>query len=552
MSSDNDAVKFRITAPGYSYAKWRFVVPMLINAVAAATLIMVPTAVGAIISEFAAGNVTAALRLLMFIVLSLLLQVTNEKTTFAIIMRLQFEVIRDWRNYIFQLIKKTPKQVDPGEVISVVVKDSKSIAMLLFSFPDAAGSVVVAVVGTVQLWLISPALAVTALSGIILAGVALSLISKLLEKRGTVRRQRTGENAARATDIATSLRTIAGLGAGAEMRRRHRDAAHNLRNANVAYARVAMLTTGARLTLVGITTLLAVGMALTGNLVDGVWRTNVEPSQLVAVAGTVALMVGPIWTFEMMLVGYRETRVALRRIKTLEQKQYEKPAALAELTVPAEILAGQQLVYVDPRSAGLSAQEYAESLAAKMREQQRGRVLLSQSNPTIFAGSLRSHLTCDELAVSDADLTWMLELTDSLEIAHRLGGADPAEYFAAEISSEGANLSGGQRQRLALARALLQPAAVLICAEPLNSVDEPSQKYIFDRLEQELGSHRLLQHLRQVIVVSTTSQVQNRVAAAQAAATAPGTATTTATATTPGATTTAATAAAAHTTKEAK
>ena len=72
----------------------------------------------------------------------------------------------------------------------------------------------------------------------------------------------------------------------------------------------------------------------------------------------------------------------------------------------------------------------------------------------------------------------LLQITDSSEIAYRLGGRNPDEYFEALITSEGANLSGGQRQRLALARALAQDTQILILTEPLNSVDEPSQKYI--------------------------------------------------------------------------
>ena len=111
----------------------------------------------------------------------------------------------------------------------------------------------------------------------------------------------------------------------------------------------------------------------------------------------------------------------------------------------------------------------------------------------------------------------LLKITDSREIAYRLGGRNPEDYFAARITSEGANLSGGQRQRLALARALAQDAQVLILTEPLNSVDEPSQRYIYDAMETQIGSDRLpvgypglLQDLEQVYVVSTTAETTRR------------------------------------------
>ena len=67
------------------------------------------------------------------------------------------------------------------------------------------------------------------------------------------------------------------------------------------------------------------------------------------------------------------------------------------------------------------------------------------------------------------------------------------------------------------ARALAQDAQVLILTEPLNSVDEPSQRYIYDAMETQIGSDRLpvgypglLQDLEQVYVVSTTAETTRR------------------------------------------
>ena len=58
---------------------------------------------------------------------------------------------------------------------------------------------------------------------------------------------------------------------------------------------------------------------------------------------------------------------------------------------------------------------------------------------------------------------------------------------------------------------------MLILTEPLNSVDEPSQRYIYDAMETQVGSDRLpvgypglLQDLEQVYVVSTTAETTRR------------------------------------------
>ena len=142
----------------------------------------------------------------------------------------------------------------------------------------------------------------------------------------------------------------------------------------------------------------------------------------------------------------------------------------------------------------------------------------------IFAGTLRNHLRLgtvppEDTVAAQAKDEALLQITDSSEIAYRLGGRNPDEYFEALITSEGANLSGGQRQRLALARALAQDTQILILTEPLNSVDEPSQKYIYDRLEECVGTPAapelypgLLAGFETIYIISTTAEVSRRIA----------------------------------------
>ena len=304
----------------------------------------------------------------------------------------------------------------------------------------------------------------------------------------------------------------------------------------------------------GAVTLLGVGFALTGHVENGRWVSDTPAASLVTVASIIAMMGGPIWITQNFLTEWRYAKIALAKVARLEghagvrQGVLKSPRtdeemaqlARAEQTVEASTFevpvpvaptgaSNLRIVYVNPRDYNLTAQDYAEALARTLR---RGgedlkdatgrRVLLSEPNPMIFAGTLQEHLRLGTVPNPDEELAQakdeeLLKITDSREIAYRLGGRNPEDYFAARITSEGANLSGGQRQRLALARALAQDAQVLILTEPLNSVDEPSQRYIYDAMETQVGSDRLpvgypglLQDLEQVYVVSTTAETTRR------------------------------------------
>lgn len=308
-----------------------------------------------------------------------------------------------------------------------------------------------------------------------------------------------------------------------------------------------------RVFLSGTVTLLGIGFALTGHVENGRWVPDVPAASLVTVASIIAMMGGPIWVSQTFLTEWRYARVGLAKIARLEgyarvrkgvlkkprtdtelaayADQAEERSAIPKIDIPQAPAGARnpRIVYINPRNHRLTAQDYAENLAKHLRAltpknpTERRRILLSEPNSMIFAGTLRKHLRLgsvppEDTVAAQAKDEALLQLTDSHEIAYRLGGRNPEDYYEALITSEGANLSGGQRQRLALARALAQDTQVLILTEPLNSVDEPSQKYIYDRLEECVGKPTapelypgLLARFETIYIVSTTAEVNRRI-----------------------------------------
>jgi subfamily B ATP-binding cassette protein MsbA len=63
-----------------------------------------------------------------------------------------------------------------------------------------------------------------------------------------------------------------------------------------------------------------------------------------------------------------------------------------------------------------------------------------------------------------------------------------ADGYDTMIGDDGVMLSGGQRQRLAIARALLKDAPVLILDEATSALDTDSERYIQAALEELMKS----------------------------------------------------------------
>lgn len=120
----------------------------------------------------------------------------------------------------------------------------------------------------------------------------------------------------------------------------------------------------------------------------------------------------------------------------------------------------------------------------------RSRMAVVLQDALVFAGSIHDNIARGRPGATLEEIEQAARQAD----AHDFIMALPRGYDTA-IGQGGANLSGGQRQRLAIARALVRNAPILLLDEPTTGLDAASA----DRIMRPI--RRLLQH-RTLIVIS--------------------------------------------------
>jgi ATP-binding cassette subfamily C protein CydCD len=120
----------------------------------------------------------------------------------------------------------------------------------------------------------------------------------------------------------------------------------------------------------------------------------------------------------------------------------------------------------------------------------RRQVALVSQDTYLFNGTIAENLRIARPDASDAELMAALEQASLAELVESL----PAG-LETSVGERGAQLSGGERQRIAIARAVLKDAPVLILDEATAHLDSVNERLVRDALER-------LRHRRTTIVIA--------------------------------------------------
>jgi ABC-type multidrug transport system fused ATPase/permease subunit len=182
---------------------------------------------------------------------------------------------------------------------------------------------------------------------------------------------------------------------------------------------------------------------------------------------------------------------------------------------------GQAIAIVGSTGAGKST---LVSLLPRFYDPQQGRILLDGvdtrsltlkslrhqisivlQEPLLFSASIADNIRYGRLDATTEEITAAAQAAN----AHDFISALPHGYETM-LGERGAKLSGGERQRVAVARAFLKNAPILILDEPTSSIDSKTEAVILDALERLmvgrttfLVAHRLstLRSVSKIIVL---------------------------------------------------
>jgi thiol reductant ABC exporter CydC subunit len=435
--------------------------------------------------------------------------------------RATLRILANLRAWFYEAIEPlAPARLEShraGDLLTRIVRDVDTLEdfYVRVLLPPLV-AVAVTAFASLALGSFSPALGVVVLAFLLLAGVVLPLVSRSITREPSLE-----VVAARARLDAALVDGISGMADLVVFDQGGRQRAAQLalgRSLDVAQERIALLRgvsagLGAlAATLAGVTLLgVAIPLVTDGQL-DGVFLALIP---LAAIASFEAVQ-----TLSPALQQLDSSRAAARRLFALIDAEPEVLDPPDPAPLPAsrgisieglrfrygpeepmvfdgldlEIPAGSSLGLVGPSGVGKST---IVNLLLRFREYSEGRILLGGTDlralaaddvrATIGVVSQRVDLfdatIRDNLAVAHAEVTDE-RIVEACRMAdlHTVIEALPDGYDT-RIGEQGIRLSGGERQRLAIARAVIKDAPILILDEATANLDEATE----DRVLQGLG-----------------------------------------------------------------
>ncbi|GGM78809.1 ABC transporter [Longimycelium tulufanense] len=408
-----------------------------------------------------------------------------------------------------------------GDVVATAVSDIERLEWIYaHQLPSVVVALVVPVAALVGLSFVAPLIGLVVVLAAVVLGTVPAWLAARAHAQGKALRAELGRLHADVVDGVQGLRELVAFGAGRRYLRGIAEVARSLRGLHLAYGRRAGLENGTADLIVASTVVVALGLgvaAVTSGTLPRAWLP------------VVVVLAGAVLTPVMQVVSTSSAVGELRGCAARITAVTDAPAPVVERTdarrppqdleprvrfedvrfayeaggppvlrgVCFEIAPGEVVALVGASGAGKST---CLNLLARFWDVDGGRITLGghdirdftleglrgllavvPQEVYLFRTTLRENLRLARPAATDEQVRHAAMLAGVTEFAVQL-----PDGLDTPVAERGLSLSGGQRQRLAIARALLRAAPVLVLDEAVSNVD----------IENELLVHRTLAELR--------------------------------------------------------
>ena len=120
----------------------------------------------------------------------------------------------------------------------------------------------------------------------------------------------------------------------------------------------------------------------------------------------------------------------------------------------------------------------------------------------LFHGSVRDNILFGQPGASDEEMEEAARVANAVEFIDKL-----PDGYDTLIGERGVKLSGGQKQRLAIARAILKDAPILILDEATSSVDTETEQLIQQALERLMSGRTTLMIAHRLSTIRNADQI---------------------------------------------
>jgi ATP-binding cassette, subfamily B, bacterial len=403
-----------------------------------------------------------------------------------------------------------------GKLIYAINFQADAAARLVMAIPPLAQSLITLVGMFCVLFLIDRQLALLSLAVVPFLYGSVRYYVKRIEPRLMHVKRLEGESLSIIHEAVSMLRVIVAFGREDHEERRFRTQGQEAVDARVK------VTVSQTLFSLAVNTITAAGTALVlGFGAYGVLEGRVSVGQLLVVMAYLAAVYKPLEAISTTVGSLQDVLISLRvsfDLLDTEPEIRDLPGAVEVGRVSGAVAyegvgfsytgrvdtlkdisfavrPGQVVAVVGPTGGGKTT---LVSLLPRFYDVKQGRILLDGTNarnftlrslreqisvvlqePLLFSGSIAENIRYGRLDASTDEIIEAARSANAHDFIVRL----PKGYDT-ELGERGAQLSGGERQRIAVARAFLKDAPVLILDEPTSSIDSKTESVILDALDR--------------------------------------------------------------------